>query len=123
MSSLIIVDAGDAVRTFSENKTKWGFEQLISVRDFKSSSNGFLVKDYCEFGAEVFVIRHSNKSESLYMIKNPTKDSFRWTLENLSTLNDLSGYDSGTIAVGERDWYKNRLILIYQFHCLLANFN
>ncbi|CAL5209699.1 unnamed protein product [Lathyrus oleraceus] len=101
---LTIQDAGDAVRTFSEKKTKWGFEQLISLRDFKNSSNGYLVRDFCEFGAEIFVIHHSNKSESLYMIKNPTKDSFSWTLENFSTLNGLSGYDSRTIAVGERDW-------------------
>ena len=56
------------------------------------------------FGAEVFVIGHSPKSETLSVVKNPTNNTFKWKLENFSSLNGLS-YGSETLADGERDWY------------------
>ncbi|XP_045789206.1 probable inactive serine/threonine-protein kinase fnkC [Trifolium pratense] len=101
---LTIQDAGGAVRTFSEKNTELGFEELISLKELKDKSNGYLVNDSCEFGAEVFVYGgHSAKSEILSMIKNPTNDSFTWKFGKFSTLQDTS-YESNIQHVGERDW-------------------
>jgi hypothetical protein len=90
------------VRTFSEKNSELGFEELISLKELKDKSNGYLVNDSCVFGAEVFVYGHSAKSEILS--KNPTHDSFTWKLGKFSTLNDTS-YQSNTHHIGERDWY------------------
>ncbi|WJX85849.1 hypothetical protein P8452_68239 [Trifolium repens] len=103
---LTIQDAGGAVRTFSEKNSESGFEELISLKELKDKSNGYIVNDSCVFGAEVFVYGHSAKSEILSMVKNPTHDSFTWKFGKFSTLNDKS-YQSNTHHIGERDWVLN----------------
>ncbi|KAJ1439471.1 TRAF-like [Sesbania bispinosa] len=100
---LTIQDANGAVRKFHEMKTEWGFEQLISLETLFDSSKGYLVEDSCVFGAEVFVITHSGKWESLSLVKDPPQGSFTWKLENFSKL-DQSQYLSKSFTVGERDW-------------------
>ncbi|KAF5446162.1 hypothetical protein F2P56_031812 [Juglans regia] len=91
------------VRRFDENKTEWGFGQLLSLEDFKSSCNGYLVEDTCVFGAEVFVNSPSGKWECLSMLKKPANGIYTYKMENFATLNK-SFYHSKAFKVGERNW-------------------
>lgn len=100
---LTIQAADGAVRKFHEMKKEWGFDQMIELEALLDSCNGYNVKDTCVFGAEVFVISHSGKWESLSLIKEPPKASFTWKLEDFSTL-DKDYYLSDPFTVGERDW-------------------
>ncbi|KAI4354742.1 hypothetical protein L6164_003586 [Bauhinia variegata] len=100
---LTIQDADGEVKTYHEMKTEWGFDQLILLETLLDSSNGYLVEDSCVFGAEVFVISHSGKWESLSMIKEPAHGTFTWNMEKFSTLQD-NYYYSKLFTVGERDW-------------------
>ncbi|XP_045789205.1 uncharacterized protein LOC123884202 [Trifolium pratense] len=101
---LTMQDGDGAVRKFHELKTEWGFDQLISLKDLKVKSNGYLVKDSCVFGAEVFVIGHSGNWETLSMVKDPPFATLTWKLEKFSTLDKTSYYSTKSITVGERDW-------------------
>jgi hypothetical protein len=74
------------------------------LKDLKDKCNGYLVKDSCVFGAEVFVIGHSGKWENLTMVKDPPRASLTWKLENFSKL-DKTSYLSKSITVGGREWY------------------
>ncbi|KAK2352492.1 TRAF family protein [Trifolium repens] len=64
---------------------------------------GYLIEDSCVFGAEVFVIGHSGKWESLSLVKDPPHASITFKLEKFSTLDNIF-YTSNSINVGERDW-------------------
>ncbi|GAU50046.1 hypothetical protein TSUD_142790 [Trifolium subterraneum] len=83
-------------------KTEWGFEQLISLEILLDKCNGYLVEDSCVFGAEVVVIGHSGKWESLSIVKDPPQASLKWKLENFSKLVN-NYYLSKSFHVGERD--------------------
>ncbi|XP_027337161.1 uncharacterized protein LOC113850831 [Abrus precatorius] len=100
---LAIQDIDGTVRKFHEMKTEWGFEQLLLLENLFDSSNGYLVQDSCVFGAEVFVISHSGKWETLSVVKEPAHGTFTWKLDDFSTL-DKSYYLSNSFTVGERDW-------------------
>ena len=86
-------------------KRRWGFPQLLALGTFKDPSNGYLVDDSCVFGAEIFVIKHSGKWESLSMIKSPhtSKSTFTWKIENFSKIDQYSY--SKAFTVGQREWY------------------
>ncbi|KAK2358814.1 TRAF family protein [Trifolium repens] len=98
---LTIQDGDGVVRKFSEMKGEWGFEQLISLDELFDSSNGYLVEDSCVFGAEVFVIRHCDNWESLYIVNDPPQISLTWKIEQISYLRD---WIFKSFTVGERDW-------------------
>ncbi|XP_062086375.1 uncharacterized protein LOC133792483 [Humulus lupulus] len=108
-----------AVRRFHEMKKEWGFEQLVSLETFKDVSNGYLLKDSCVFGAEVFVINHTLNSESLSLfrrerVSNPT---FRWEIKKFSKM-DKSYYFSEVFTSGRTNWYANiqkMLVLLSTF--------
>jgi speckle-type POZ protein len=97
-------------------KIEWGFERLISLEALIDSCNGYLVKDRCIFGAEVFVIGNSPKRECISMVVNeppppPTKCSFTWKFDNfLPTIS--TRYSSKTFTFGDREWYLHSLLTI-----------
>ncbi|WJX96662.1 hypothetical protein P8452_77833 [Trifolium repens] len=59
------------------------------------------MKDSCVFGAEVFVIRHCDNWESLYIVNDPPQISLTWKIEQISYLRD---WIFKSFTVGERDW-------------------
>ncbi|XP_045789204.1 BTB/POZ and MATH domain-containing protein 1-like [Trifolium pratense] len=99
---LTIQDGDGAVRKFSEMKSEWGFEKLISLDELFDSSNGYFVEDTCVFGAEVFVIRHCDKWETLYLVNDPPQVSLTWKLDKFSFW--TAEGTSKPFTVGEREW-------------------
>lgn len=97
-------DADGDMKRFHKEKSEWGFAKLITLEAFKNSSNGYLVDDCCEFGAEVFVYSRNSEWESLAMVKEPSDGTFRYEMENFSAKTQ-SSYDSKAFTVGERNWY------------------
>ncbi|KAJ0092357.1 hypothetical protein Patl1_24777 [Pistacia atlantica] len=87
-------------RRFRRLTPEWGFDQFIPITVFSDSSNGYLVDDTCELGAEVFVRkeRSTGKGECLKMIKDPGGFNHLWKIENLEKKMQLypKGIDSGT---------------------------
>lgn len=92
------------MRRYHELKRDWGFPQLISLDTFQEDSNGYLVDDSCTFGAEVFILKHSGKWESLTMIKEPRHNTYTWTLNRYSG-RDKSFYYSDHFSIGGKNWY------------------
>ena len=86
-------DADGDMKRFHKEKSEWGFAKLITLEAFNNSSNGYLVDDCCEFGAEVFVYSRNSKWESLTMVKEPSDGTFRYEMENFSAKTQ-SSYDS-----------------------------
>ncbi|KAL6130580.1 hypothetical protein ACLB2K_068959 [Fragaria x ananassa] len=100
---LTVQDADGDMKRFHKEKSAWGFAKLITLEAFKNSSNGYLVDDCCEFGAEVFVYSRNSEWESLAMVKEPSDGTFRYEMENFSAKTQ-SSYDSKAFTVGERNW-------------------
>ncbi|KAB5526898.1 hypothetical protein DKX38_020745 [Salix brachista] len=91
------------VKRFHEMKTEWGFDQFLPLKTFKDSSKGYLVKDCCVFGAEVFVIKPSGKREVLSMLKKPANGFSTWKIQYFSKLDKNSNLYK-TFTAGGRSW-------------------
>ncbi|XP_011012207.1 PREDICTED: uncharacterized protein LOC105116508 [Populus euphratica] len=88
---LTVQESDGLVKRFHEMTTEWGFDQLLSHETLNDASNGYLVKDCCVFGAEIFVIEPTGKWELLSMVKKPANGSLTWKIEDFSKL-DKSSY-------------------------------
>ena len=89
-------------------KPEWGFDQFIPIKVFTDASNGYLVDDTCELGAEVFVRkeRSTGKGECLKRIKDPGGFNHLWKMENLEKL-DSDYYDSREFTAAGYKWYNS----------------
>lgn len=110
-------DADGDMKRFHKEKTEWGFAKLLPLEAFKNSSNGYLVDDCCEFGAEVFVYRRNSEWESLAMVKEPSDGAFSYKMENFSA-KDQPFYYSEVFTVGERNWYVHFTYYFFLLACL-----
>ncbi|KAJ0092356.1 hypothetical protein Patl1_24776 [Pistacia atlantica] len=100
---LIVQDSQRKQRRFRRLTPEWGFDQFIPVIVFRDSSNGYLVDDTCELGAEVFVRkeRSTGKGECLKMIKDPGGFNHLWKIENLEK---LDSYESREFTAAGYKW-------------------
>ncbi|XP_031376430.1 MATH domain and coiled-coil domain-containing protein At3g58250-like [Punica granatum] len=101
----IVQDAMGKHRRFHWMKLESGFNQLIPLKTFADSRNGYLVDDTCVLGAEVFVSkeRSTGKGESLVMIKDALSNNHYWKIDNFSKL-DKEYYDSSIFLAGNYKW-------------------
>ncbi|KAF7840689.1 MATH domain and coiled-coil domain-containing protein [Senna tora] len=98
-----IQDAAREVKRFHALKTESGFPNFLSVDTLKDPSKGYLVNDCCVFGAEVFVVQCTGKSESFSMIKPRFRTkTFTWKIENFAASKEY--LESKTFEVGGRSW-------------------
>ncbi|KAM3733229.1 hypothetical protein ACB098_11G119200 [Castanea mollissima] len=100
---LTIHDADGVTRRFHDIKTEWRFHKFLSLKSFEDISQGYLVNDYCVFGAELFVHERNAKQEFLTMIKEPLNRTMTWKIKNFSTL-DQESYYSQIFQVGDVKW-------------------
>ncbi|KAL1351013.1 hypothetical protein HN51_014973 [Arachis hypogaea] len=92
-----------STRRFHVLKTEWGIAKFIDLHTFYDSSNGYLIEDTCVFGAEVFVVKTTNKGDCLSMIKEPATLSHSWKFNNYSLAN-LDKYESPPFLAGDYKW-------------------
>lgn len=97
-------DTNGGIQRFHEKKTEIGFAQLLPLETFGEESNGYLKDDSCAFGAEIFVINPTPKSESLSLIQNPDHGTFTWTINDFLKLTDRELYFSKGFTVGGTTW-------------------
>ncbi|KAL6204218.1 hypothetical protein ACLB2K_021486 [Fragaria x ananassa] len=73
-----------------------GFDLFIPLDLFRDTSEGYLIDDRCEFGAEVFVSETTRigKGECLFMNLDTDTYKYVWKLNNFSTLNAPSCYST-----------------------------
>lgn len=90
------------IKRFRWTKTEIGFGQLILKKDFLDESNGYLKKDSCVFGAEIFVITPTAKTGSLSMIKNPQNATLTWTIDDFFKKSGI--LFSNILTVGGTAW-------------------
>ncbi|KAK4795585.1 hypothetical protein SAY86_027911 [Trapa natans] len=102
---LIIQDTIGRQRRFHRMKPESGVDQLIPLKTFNDSRNGYLVDDTCVLGAEVFVSKEmsTGNGEGLTMFKDGVRDRYTWKIENFSNL-DKHYYDSKQFAAGNYKW-------------------
>lgn len=64
-----------------------GFNKLITIENFKNSSNGYLINDTCVFGAEVFVCKEKRKGtgECLSRINGASTYKHVWKIHKFSS--------------------------------------
>ncbi|KAH7834476.1 hypothetical protein Vadar_016382 [Vaccinium darrowii] len=92
-------------RRFHAMKTEWGFPQLLPLSTFTDAANGYLVRDTCVFGAEVFVVSYTGRGECLNIMEDIYHANTRtWKIENFSSLHERA-YSSDVFTVGNRKWY------------------
>ncbi|XP_057990309.1 uncharacterized protein LOC110632000 [Hevea brasiliensis] len=80
------VDADNKMRRYHSLKTENGFDQLISLKMFNDSSNGYVDDDCCVFGTEIHVIKCEGKGERFSIVEEPDDGTFTWMIEKFSTL-------------------------------------
>ncbi|KAL5713528.1 hypothetical protein ACHQM5_015594 [Ranunculus cassubicifolius] len=100
---LTVEDEGKIVRRFHAAKTEWGFSQFIPLTTFNDPSNGYLLKNTCVFGAEVFVRNNTGQGECLSMVESPVISSYTWKVTEFSKLAQDSYY-SDSITAGNHKW-------------------
>ncbi|XP_057990311.1 uncharacterized protein LOC110672902 [Hevea brasiliensis] len=76
----------DKMRRYHSLKTENGFDQLISLKMFNDSSNGYVDDDCCVFGTEIHVIKCEGKGERFSIVEEPDDGAFTWMIEKFSTL-------------------------------------
>ncbi|XP_065872345.1 uncharacterized protein [Euphorbia lathyris] len=93
------------VRRFRGIKSEWGFDELLPLDVFKDESNGYLIKDRCVFGAEIFVLDSKNirRGESVSVVKELGDNTFTWNIQNFEKLK-VERYRSEVFAIGGYKW-------------------
>ncbi|KAI5580861.1 hypothetical protein BDE02_08G181800 [Populus trichocarpa] len=99
---LTIQDINGRVRRFNKVKIEHGFTKFISLGTFKEPSNGYLLNDSCVFGAEIFVIRNTNKGDRLLLVQEPAHRFHTWKIHNFSKLDKK--IFSHQFSAGGRKW-------------------
>ncbi|KAM7502427.1 hypothetical protein LguiB_001331 [Lonicera macranthoides] len=84
--------ADGKIRRFHSTKTEWGFDRFLRLQTLTDPSNGYILDDFCIFGAKVFVVKHSGLTDAV----NP----YIWKVENFSTIKDYECYYSKNFVAG-----------------------
>ncbi|KAL3623663.1 hypothetical protein CASFOL_032479 [Castilleja foliolosa] len=90
-------------RRFHALNPEWGFKKFIHKRVITDPSNGYVLRDKCIFGAEVFVNEDKAVIECMSLKrfdKNPYKHEIK--ISNFSTLKEK--WCSGVFTVGGYKW-------------------
>ncbi|XP_042508648.1 uncharacterized protein LOC122084455 isoform X2 [Macadamia integrifolia] len=105
---LTLQDANGKARRFRASKTQSGFDRLISLNEFNDPTNGYVVKDTCVFGAEVFVQKESvaGKGECLLITAGPVSCNHTWKIKKFSELVGESHFSEVFTASGHK-WRVN----------------
>ncbi|KAM7267708.1 hypothetical protein ACFE04_009874 [Oxalis oulophora] len=85
---LVIQGINNDVCRFQRMKTEWGFARLLSLVDFKDSSNGYLLDDCCVFGVDVFVNENATCGDSFSVKPLKSGNSYTFKINNFSTLSE-----------------------------------
>ncbi|KAL5772119.1 hypothetical protein ACOSP7_011719 [Xanthoceras sorbifolium] len=91
------------VKRYHALKKTWGIAKFIDIETFSNPQNGYLLDDTCVFGAEIFVIKNSFKSERLSMMNEPSTDFHTWKITKFSSNMTDDNYYSGYF--GDYGWY------------------
>ncbi|XWS64110.1 hypothetical protein CRYUN_Cryun06bG0158800 [Craigia yunnanensis] len=105
------------VRRFTDTENEWGLSQLVSLNCFRNDSNGYLIKDSCVFGVEVFVLESRGKRVCFRTLYEQSKKVYIWNVEKFSALKE-TGHFSEPFPVGDYIWKfhlhrKGRCLSIY----------
>ncbi|THF99090.1 hypothetical protein TEA_024263 [Camellia sinensis var. sinensis] len=95
-------DINGKVRRFHGMKREWGFAQLLPLSTFNDAANGYLIRDTCVFGAEVFVINYTGRGECLTLGKE-LDNTHTWKIDNFSSL-DGKIHFSDVFTIGNHKW-------------------
>ncbi|EYU41007.1 hypothetical protein MIMGU_mgv1a018766mg, partial [Erythranthe guttata] len=89
-------------RRFQGVKSEWGFPNFISKKIMSDPSNGYLFRDSCVFGAEVFVIKREAVIEYLCLKNFDIPYKRDWLISNFSKLEDV--WESNEFSAGGHKW-------------------
>ncbi|XP_050380056.1 uncharacterized protein LOC126797475 [Argentina anserina] len=89
-----------------------GFDRFIPLKEFSDASNGYLIDDTCEFGAEVKVSETNLvKGECWFSIVNPVTYKYVWKITNFSALDAPVHYSLPFTAHDNQKYCAWRLLL------------
>ncbi|WCJ17762.1 TRAF-like family protein [Euphorbia peplus] len=84
---LTIQDGNGTISRFRGTKKKFGFDQLLPLNEFNDASNGYLIKDCCIFGAEIFIVEPVSEGECASVVKYLSNNTYTWKVLNFAELN------------------------------------
>ncbi|XP_031253462.1 ubiquitin carboxyl-terminal hydrolase 15-like [Pistacia vera] len=90
------------IRRFHSMSTEWGFSRFLDLETFRNPSNGYLIKDTCVFGAEVFLVKNTFKGEFLSKMEDPATHYHTWVVKNFTALTDKKCISE---SFGPYKWY------------------
>ena len=96
--------ADASVRRFHTLKTEWGIAKFIDLDTFNDPSNGYLIDDTCVFGAEVFIVKTTNKEDCLSAIHEPATLLYNWKFDNFSSVDQDELHTSEPFVAGNYKW-------------------
>ncbi|KAK8946689.1 hypothetical protein KSP39_PZI006776 [Platanthera zijinensis] len=71
---------------------KIGFRNMIDLKTFKDSSNGYLMKDSCMFGVKIFqCVLIQTPTECMYLMEKVSHE-YSWKIETFSKLDKKSSH-------------------------------
>ncbi|XP_021757955.1 uncharacterized protein LOC110722991 [Chenopodium quinoa] len=71
-------------KRFHYLKNTWGVSKFLPISTFNDPENGFLVDDYCVFGAEVFVLKNQAKISTMSIPEEDCVRSYTWRIKNFT---------------------------------------
>ncbi|KAK8946697.1 hypothetical protein KSP39_PZI006778 [Platanthera zijinensis] len=80
-----------------------GFRNMIDLKMFKDSSNGWLVKDSCMFGVKLFQIVCIHKCIESVILWENVSNEYSWKIENFSKL-DKKARHGKIFTAGDYLW-------------------
>ncbi|KAM7497063.1 hypothetical protein LguiA_021477 [Lonicera macranthoides] len=104
-----VQDADGKIRRFRSTKMEWGVDRFLCLQTITDPSNGYIRDDFCIFGAEVFIIKHSGLTDAINLYKHSgltdAINLYIWEIEKFSTIKDKEYYDSKFFVAGGYSWY------------------
>ncbi|GAB4838982.1 hypothetical protein Ancab_039873 [Ancistrocladus abbreviatus] len=77
-------------KRFDATNSTWGMSKALPQAVFNAECNGFLVKDRCMFGAEVFIIYTTTPTTAeVSSIPSSRSRKYTWRIEKFSELPDI----------------------------------
>lgn len=96
-------------------KKEWGIAKLLPHSIFNDAARGYLVRDSCTFGVEIFVSNSTGRGECLALPKKLTLPCIHtWRIVGYSTPNNKSCY-SDIFTVGNCKW----CVLHFRLHYMV----
>ncbi|KAK2984404.1 hypothetical protein RJ640_002628 [Escallonia rubra] len=100
-----VSDASGAACRFDHMKNEAGYDRLLALETFTTSSRFLDDDDSCVLGVELHVAMDTRKGACLSVIKGPKDNTHTWLVPNFSRMDDDKENWSPEYKIGDYPWW------------------